>query len=125
MQAMVGFGIVGEQRALRFAAPGIFLGGLRIVPGLLELADIGARHKRLVAGADQHHHAHIGIVAQFGQRLAQSFPHLQRHGVALLGIVEGDDADAVVDALQDLAVGIGFFGCFWERPAWIEFFAEG
>ena len=38
--------------------------------GFLELADIRARDERLVAGADQDHDAHIGIVAQFGQRVA-------------------------------------------------------
>ena len=78
--------------------------------GLFELADIGARDERLVAGADHDDDADIGIVAQFGQRAAEPFPHIQRHRVALFGIVEGDDADAIVDALQDLAVGIGFFG---------------
>jgi hypothetical protein len=41
--------------------------------------------------------------------LAKPFPHAERHGVALLGIVEGDDADAIVNALQNLAVGEGFF----------------
>ena len=78
----------------------------------LELADIGARHERLVAGAGQDHDTHIGIVAQLDQRLAQPLPHLERHGVALVWIVEGNDADPIGDALQDLAVGIGFVGGF-------------
>mgnify|MGYP003694334925 CR=1 FL=1 len=81
-----------------------------VVAGLLELADIGARDERLVAGAGQDHDAHVGIVAQFDQRAAEALPHLERHRVALVGIVEGDDADAVADALQDLAVGVGCFG---------------
>ena len=70
MQAMIGFGIIRQQSALRGAAFGIFLRGLGVVAGLLELADIGARDERLVAGADQDHHAHLGIVAQFDQRVA-------------------------------------------------------
>ena len=105
--------IVRQQRALRLAALRIFFRGRRIVAGLFELADIGARDESLVAGADQDHDAHVGIVAQFDQRVAEPLPHLERHGVALFGIVEGDDADAVADALQDLAVGMGFFGVLW------------
>ena len=80
--------------------------------GLLELADIGARDECLVAGADHDHDADIGIVAQFDQRVAEPLPHLERHGVALFRIVEGDDPDAIADALQDLAVGVGFFVVF-------------
>ena len=79
---------------------------------VLELADIRARNKGLVAGADQDHDAHVGVVAQFDQRVTEPFPHVERHGVALPGIVEGDDANAVADVLQDLAVGVGFFGGF-------------
>ena len=52
MQAIVGR-IIREQRALRGAASGIFLRGLRVVPLLLELADIGAGDERLAAGAGQ------------------------------------------------------------------------
>ena len=78
--------------------------------GLLELADIGARDERLVAGADQDHDTHIGMVAQFGQGETEAFPHVERHRVALVGIVEGYNADAVGDSLQDPAVGKGFLG---------------
>ena len=102
-------GIVRQQRPLRGAASGIFLRGLRVVPFLFELADIGAGNEGLAAGAGQDHNAHVGIVAQFDERIAKSFPHLQRHGIALLGIIEGDSADAIADVLQDLAVGVGFF----------------
>ena len=108
---MVGFGY-RQQRALRGAAFCVFFRRLGVVAVLFELADIGARHKGLVAGADQDHDAHVRVVAQFDQRVTEPFPHVERHGVALLGIVEGDDANAVVDALQDLAVGEGFFGGF-------------
>ena len=101
--------IIRQQRALRGALPRIFLRGLGVVAGLLELADIRARDEGLVAGADHDHDAHLGIVAQLDQRVAEPLPHVERHGVALFGIVEGDDADAVGDALQDLAVGEGFF----------------
>ena len=81
--------------------------------GLFELADIGARDEGLVAGAGQDHHANVRIVAQLDQRLAQALPHFERHRVALVGIVECDDADAIADALQDLAVGMGCFGVLW------------
>jgi len=37
-------------------------------------------------------------------------PHVERHRVALCRIVEGDDSDAILDPLEDLAVGIGFVG---------------
>ena len=104
--------VTRQQRALRLAPFRIFFRGRRIVAGLFELADIGARDKSLVAGADQDHHANVGIVAQLDQRMAQALPHFERHGVALVGIVEGDDADAIADALQDLAVGMGCFGAF-------------
>ena len=103
-------GIIREQRALGLATPGILLGCFGIVSILFELADVGTRNERLVAGADQDHDADVGIVAQFDQRVAQALPHFERHRVALVGIVEGDDADAIVDALQDLAVGMGGLG---------------
>jgi hypothetical protein len=80
------------------------------VAGFLELADIGARDERLVAGADQDHDPHLGIIAQFDQGMPEPLPHLERHGVALFRVVESDDADAIGDALQDFAVGVGFFG---------------
>ena len=73
-----------------------------------ELADVGARHEGLVAGADQDHDPHVRVLAQFIERVAEPFPHVERQGVALFPIVEGDDFDAVGDALQDLAVGMGF-----------------
>ncbi len=103
---------IRQQRALRGALFRIFFRGLGVVPGFLELADIGARHKRLVAGAGQDHDPHVGVVAQFDQRLAQPLPHLERHGIALVRVVEGDDADAVGDALQNPAVGEGLFTIF-------------
>ena len=102
--------VARHQRTLRLAAFRIFFRGRRIVAGLFELADIGARDESLVAGADQDHDANVGIVAQFDQRVAQALPHFERHRVALVGIVEGDDADAIADALQDLAVGMGGLG---------------
>ena len=104
--------VAREQRTLRLAPLRIFFRGRRIVAGLFELADIGARDEGLVAGADQDHDANVGIVAQFDQRVAQALPHFERHRIALVGIVEGDDADAIADALQDLAVGMGYFGSF-------------
>jgi hypothetical protein len=78
------------------------------VARLLELADVGARDKCLVAGADQDHDPDSGIVAQFDQGVAEPLPHVERHGVALFRLVEGDDSDAVREGLQDLAVGVGF-----------------
>ena len=104
--------IIRQQGALRLALFRIFFRRCRIVADFLELADIGARDERLVAGADHDHDADVGIVAQLDQRAAEPFPHIQRHRVALGGVVEGDDADAVADALQDLAVGIRFFVVF-------------
>jgi hypothetical protein len=82
------------------------------VTGFLELADVGARDERLVAGADQDHHAHLGIIAQFDQGLTEPLPHVERHGVMLFRVVESDNADALGNALQDLAVGVGFVGTF-------------
>src|SRR5207248_10666713 len=40
------------------------------------------------------------LVAQLSERVTEPLPHVERHGVALLGIVEGDNADALSDALQ-------------------------
>src|SRR6266699_3178596 len=48
----------------------------------------GPRDERLVAGADQDHDAHLGIIAQFGQGLTEPLPHVERHGVALFRVVE-------------------------------------
>jgi hypothetical protein len=62
----------------------------------------------------------VGIVPQFGQREAEALPHFERHRVALVGIVEGDDADAIADALQDLAVGVGCFGAFGDVEHWLR-----
>lgn len=76
---------------------------------LLELADVGAGDERLAAGAAHDHDAHRIVVAQGRQRFAKSLPHLQRHRVALLGVVEGDHTDAVGDLREDLAVGVGRF----------------
>jgi hypothetical protein len=80
------------------------------VAGILELTDIRARDERLVAGADHDHDAHVRVVAQFDQCVAEPFPHVERHGVAFFRVVEGNDADAVCDALEDFAVGEGFVG---------------
>src|ERR1700733_1704427 len=43
--------IMRQQSALGVAAPAVFLGCLRVMAILLELADIGARPEPLVAGA--------------------------------------------------------------------------
>ena len=78
------------------------------MPALFELADVGAGYKRLVASAGQHHNADVGAVAQGDQGLAEPVPHLQRHRIALVRMVEGDDADAISRmGRQDLAFGKG------------------
>ena len=46
------------------------------------------------------------ILKQFGQRMTKPLPHVERHGVALFGVIEGDDAHAVGDALS---VALGAF----------------
>ena len=78
----------------------------------LELTDIGAGHERLVTGTDHDHDAHIRIVAQFQQRVTEAFPHVQRHGVALGGMIERDYADALANALKDFALCKGLVGGF-------------
>jgi len=74
------------------------------VTGFFELADIGAGHERLVPGTDHDHHTHIEVVAQFDQRMAETFPHVQRHGVTFGGVIEGDYADPLANALHDFAL---------------------
>ena len=78
--------------------------------GFLKLADIRARDECLVAGADQDHDAHLGIIAQFDQGMTEPLPHVERHGVAFFRVIESDDADAISDALLDFAIGVGFLG---------------
>src|ERR1700686_3764989 len=72
--------IIRQQGALRGAPFGILLRRLRVMAGFLELADIGARYEGLVAGADQDYDAHIGIVAQFDERVTKALPHVEGHG---------------------------------------------
>jgi hypothetical protein len=44
-------------------------------------------------------------ITQLRQRLAQSFPHIERHRVAFFRIVEGDDANPISNAFEDFSVG--------------------
>ena len=80
---------------------------LRIGALFLELADVGARHKRLVARAFQHDHAYGLVANQLIQRDVEPQPHLIRHGVALGRVVEGDPArGAVLVREQFFGVGV-------------------
>src|SRR5205823_11747204 len=44
------------------------------------------------------------------QGMTEPLPHVERHGVAFCRVIESDDADAVSNALQDFAIGVGFLG---------------
>jgi len=58
-----------------------------------ELSDVGAADERLVAGAAQHQHADPRIVIEALTEIVEAFVHLERHGVARIGTVEGDPGD--------------------------------
>ena len=96
----------GELRPSDAGQPVVFLLGVGVRTVLLELADIGARDERLVARPAEDHHADRSILGELVEDIAQSRPHLHRHGVALLGLVEGDQPDAVVLRRQHLAAGV-------------------
>jgi hypothetical protein len=59
---------------------------------LLELRDVGARHERLVARAGEHDDPNLGIGLVLRKNLRNRFPHVDRHGVAPLRVVEDEPA---------------------------------
>src|SRR5205807_8294004 len=60
---------------------------------VLELRDVGAGDERLVAGAGEHHHADLAVSVESLEHLRHRLPHVDRDGVAALGIVEDQPAD--------------------------------
>ena len=75
-----------------------------------ELGNVGAGDERLAAGAGEHHHPHLVVGRERGQRVRGRLPHLQRHRVVALGIVEGHEADARFLAQQLWDFDPRFFG---------------
>ena len=67
-----------------------------------KLIDVGARGKRLVAGALEHQHLDgtvaIGLVANCGEPLI----HREGEGIARLRAIERDPADAVAQLVEDV-----------------------
>src|SRR5439155_223304 len=55
-----------------------------------ELADVGAADERLVPGPGEDHHADGRIRIELRAEVVQRLVHLEGHGVARLGPVEGD-----------------------------------
>ena len=104
------FRVVGEQRALGFAASGIFFGGFGVVAGFFELADVGARDERLVAGTDQDHDAHVAY-----RRAVRPAPHPvpptspATSRCACAGLLKVMTPTPSVTVCEDLAVGVGSF----------------
>ena len=79
-----------------------------------EFRNIGARDERLAAGAGEHDDAHLVVGGEFGESACGRLPHLERHRVVPLGIVEGDDADARLlarEQLVGLSHGQSFCSC--------------
>src|SRR5439155_297300 len=61
-----------------------------------ELADVGAADERLVPGPGEDHHADGRIRIELLAEVVQRLVHLEGHGVARLGPVEGDRDHAAV-----------------------------
>src|SRR5262249_2269619 len=73
---------------------------------LFELGNIGAGHEGLAAGAADHHDANVLVVLEVVEETFRRLPHVQRHRVVTLGIVEGQVTDLALLARQHL-VGLG------------------
>src|SRR5882762_507374 len=71
---------------------------------VLELRDVGARDERLVAGSGEHDDPHLLIRFKFCKNGGDGLPHVDRDGVAALGIVEDQPADGAF-LLRDDALG--------------------
>src|SRR5260370_119529 len=74
-------------------------------PTWLISADISAGGEAVAAGDQLHHRAAAVIGGEGVRRGDHALPHRQRNGVALLRLVEGQPANAVVAARQDLVGG--------------------
>src|SRR6266403_383966 len=59
----------------------------------LELRDVGAGDERLVAGPGEHDDPHLLIRFKFCKNGGDGLPHVDRDGVAALGVVEDQPAD--------------------------------
>src|SRR5256712_4061746 len=94
----------GDHRLLEGLEPGLrLLADLVVVRHrlgggalLFELRDVGAGDEGLVARAGEHHDANGLIGAELGEHRGNRFPHVKRHGVAPLGVVEDEPADGAV-----------------------------
>src|SRR5713226_9414681 len=60
---------------------------------VLELRDVGAGDERLVACAGEYHHADLAIGVEAVEHPRHRLPHVDRDGIAALGIVEDQPAD--------------------------------
>src|SRR5262249_16224167 len=69
-------------------------------PLALELRDIRAGDEGLAAGAGEHHDPHLVVFGEVLEDLAGRRPHVERHGIVPLGVVEDHVADAPILARQ-------------------------
>src|SRR5262249_11745830 len=60
------------------------------------------RHESLAAGAGDHHHAHLVVARELLENGRGGFPHVERHRIAPLGVVEGQRAHAALLVRQYL-----------------------
>jgi len=70
-----------------------------------ELRDVGARDEGLVARTREHHGANSVIGAEVAEHLWDRLPHVERYGVAPLGIVEDEPADGTILPRDDALSG--------------------
>ena len=82
------------------------LGGVERSTFALKFRNVGAGDERLAACARDHDHAHRLVPGEILEDLGRSRPHLQRHGVVTLRIVEDEVTDAPIRAREHL-VGLG------------------
>src|SRR6185437_2570157 len=97
---------LAELGVRQLGDPVIFGDRLRRGALLLELRDVGAGNEGLVAGAAQHDDADLGVARKMIENHRHRLPHVERHGVAPLGIVEDHPADRTV-LLGDQALARG------------------
>ncbi len=79
-----------------------------------EFGNVGARDEGLAAGAGDDDDADALVVARIHRGSLGGFPHVERHGVVTLRIVEGQIADAA------LPCGTAF--CRWQSLSHVPLF---
>ena len=70
--------------------------GLRRGAQVAELRNVRPRNESPVAGTSHHQHTNLGIVLQRPQHSRQGAANGERHGVVLLGLIEGQQGDSVI-----------------------------